>query len=57
MPEVPVTLGICRDCSKMQILTARTLDDKSASTVYYCRATRHRTYGCAQCRMFMSRGS
>lgn len=57
MMKVPVTLGICRDCRKLQVLTTRPLDDSTSMTTYYCRATRHSTSGCAQCRMFESRGA
>lgn len=57
MQEIPATLGICRACGKLQILTTRSLDDTTSATIYYCKATRHSTYGCAQCRMFISKVS
>ncbi len=55
MSELPLTLGICRDCASCSVRRAVTLDMDDIGPVYYCAAKMHETDGTDRCRDFRSR--
>ena len=50
--DLPITMGICRRCSKLKIYGETTLDGTVLRRVYYCRKLMHEVSGCDTCNDF-----
>lgn len=49
MNELPVFLGLCRDCSRLKVMNETTIDGGVLRRVYYCRARMRCIEGSNQC--------
>lgn len=55
MHELPITLGLCRDCSRLRVMNETTIEGAVLRCVYYCRARMRCVDGCSQCDEFVER--
>lgn len=53
--DLPITLGVCRNCAKLKVYSGTTIDGFIARRVYYCRAMMHETEGRTACNDFTAK--